>query len=129
MDFTKYGGGIMKIGSVVVHCCDFDGMVAFWQAALRYVPREPAKEDWVVLCDPDGNGPNMSFQAHNHGKWRRSWIHLDLYTDDQEGEVKRLLSLGAHNYAWKYPPRADYVVLEDPDGNLFCVIQSPKPSM
>jgi hypothetical protein len=29
----------MKIGSIVIHCHDFDRTVAFWQAALHYVPR------------------------------------------------------------------------------------------
>ena len=42
----------MKIGSIVMHCHDFDRTVAFWQAALHYVPREPAKDGWVVLHDP-----------------------------------------------------------------------------
>jgi hypothetical protein len=37
--------------------------------------------------------------------------------------VQRLLELGATRYPWRYPPDADYIVLEDPDGNLFCVIQ------
>lgn len=31
----------MKIGSIVIQCHDFDRTVAFWQSALRYVPREP----------------------------------------------------------------------------------------
>src|SRR6516165_915540 len=39
----------MKIGSIVIHCHDFDRTVAFWQAALHYVPRDPAKDGWVVL--------------------------------------------------------------------------------
>src|SRR5215475_1171483 len=43
----------MKIGSTVIHCHDFDRTVAFWQAALHYVPREPAKDGWVVLRDPE----------------------------------------------------------------------------
>src|SRR5438552_4024926 len=44
----------MRIGSIVIHCHDFDRTVAFWQAALQYVPREPAKGGWVVLRDPQG---------------------------------------------------------------------------
>jgi len=50
----------MKIGSIVIHCHDFDRTVAFWQAALHYVPREPAKDGWVVLRDPEDKGPNLS---------------------------------------------------------------------
>ena len=53
----------MKIGSIVIHCHDFDRTVAFWQAALHYVPREPAKDGWVVLRDPEDKGPNLSFQG------------------------------------------------------------------
>jgi len=113
----------MKIGSIVFHCHEFDGMVAFWKAALGYVPREPASDGWVVLRDPTGRGPNLSFQARDHRPRRRSWIHLDLYTNASAPEVERLVSLGARRYPWRYPAHADYVVLEDPDGNLFCVVQ------
>jgi len=55
---------------------------------------------------------------------KRSKIHLDLYADDQTGEVKRLVQLGARRYPWRYQQGDDYVVLEDPDGNLFCVVQN-----
>ena len=56
---------------------------------------------------------------------KRSRLHLDLYTTRQAEEVERLVGLGARRYAWRYPEGADYVVLEDPDGNLFCVVQVP----
>jgi catechol 2,3-dioxygenase-like lactoylglutathione lyase family enzyme len=115
----------MRIGSIVIHCHRFESTVAFWQAALGYVPRAPAEHGWVVLCDPGGRGPNLSFQARDEPAGRRSWLHLDLYTDDQRGEVARLLQLGATRYPWRYRPNADFVVLEDPDGNLFCVVQRP----
>ena len=49
--------------------------------------------------------------------------HLDLFTQDQNGEVERLLKLGATRVEWDYEPGADYVVLADPDGNTFCVVQ------
>ena len=42
----------MRIGSVVVDCNDFAGMLAFWREALGYVAREPAEDGWVVLRDP-----------------------------------------------------------------------------
>lgn len=119
---------MIRIGSIVIHCHAFERMVAFWQQALHYAPRSPASEDWIVLCDPQGRGPNISLQARDRRGWRRSWLHLDLYADDQQEEVRRLLSIGATQYPWRYPENADYVVLQDPDGNLFCVVQtSPGP--
>jgi catechol 2,3-dioxygenase-like lactoylglutathione lyase family enzyme len=113
----------MRIGSIVIHCHQFERTVTFWREALHYVPRAPARDGWVVLRDPAGCGPNLSFQARDTPPKARSWLHLDLYADNRDREVARLTSLGAQPYPWRYGPQADYVVLADPDGNLFCVVQ------
>src|SRR6516165_10394915 len=109
----------MKIGSIVIHCHNFDRTVAFWQAALHYVPREPAKDGGVVLRDPEDKGPNLSFQ----GRDRRPRSRSCLYTADQQAEVERLIALGARRYPWRYRAGDDFIVLEDPGGALFCVVQ------
>ena len=115
----------MKIGSIVVNCYEFDKMLAFWQQALHYLPREPAHGGWVVLRDPRGQGPNLSLNRVSEKRsGKRSRLHLDLYTDDREGEAERLVALGASRYPWRYRPNSDFVVLEDPDGNLFCVVRA-----
>jgi hypothetical protein len=54
---------------------------------------------------------------------KRSRLHLDLYTNNRESEVERLIKIGATRYPWQYKPGDDFTVLEDPDGNLFCVVQ------
>jgi catechol 2,3-dioxygenase-like lactoylglutathione lyase family enzyme len=113
----------MRIGSIVIHCYEFDRLVAFWQGALGYVPRGPATSDWVVLRDPAGKGPNLSFQARNRRAQHRSWLHLDLYTSQRDLEAERLVGMGAKRYPWRYKAHDDFIVLEDPDGNLFCVVQ------
>jgi hypothetical protein len=53
-------------------------------------------------------------------------VHLDLYTSDREGEVERLLALGATRFPREYAPADDFVVLADPDGNRFCVVAKPE---
>ena len=117
----------MKIGSVVIRCYEFEKMLAFWQEALHYVPREPAEGGWVVLHDPTGRGPNVSLEKvpEPFGRiGKTSRLHLDLYTNDQENEVERLIKLGATRYPRRVRPDDDFVVLEDPDGNRFCVVQT-----
>lgn len=96
-------------------------MIAFWQAALHYVPREPPEEDGVVLKDPAGVGPNVSLNRTTEGHLDDYRIHLDLYSSDPEAEVNRLLGLGATSHR---PAEGghDFVTLADPDGNLFDVI-------
>jgi len=103
-------------------------MLAFWQEALHYVPREPAKDGWVVLRDPEERNPNVSLNRDSKKRLGRNRLHIDLYTDNREGEVNRLLSIGATSHPQTYEPGDDFRVLEDPDGNLFCVVQNDEAS-
>jgi catechol 2,3-dioxygenase-like lactoylglutathione lyase family enzyme len=124
-----HSAGGVRVGSIVVRCLRFDAMLEFWQRALGYVPREPADDGWVVLTDPTGAGPNISLDRiseplPSHGRISR--VHLDLYTADQPGEVERLLALGATRYERDYDGDEDFVVLVDPDGNRFCVVQKSR---
>jgi Glyoxalase-like domain len=48
-------------------------------------------------------------------------MHLDLYTNDQVGEVERLVGLGATVVRDHDDPEDDYVVMTDPEDNQFCV--------
>ena len=116
---------MLKIGSFVLNCQDFDKTVAFWQEALHYVPRRPADDGWVVLKDPSGASPNVSVQQTGELKFGRNRMHLDLYTNDQQAEVNRLLELGGtiHRPAQE---GKDFAIVADPEGKLFCVVQLPK---
>ena len=115
--------GRVRIGSIVIDCNDFDAMFAFWLEALGYVPRDEPEPDWVVMKDPNGDGPNVSLQVVPEPRVGKNRLHFDLYTSDQAGEIERLLGLGATRFARDPGPDEDFVVLEDPEGNLFCVIQ------
>ena len=113
----------MKIGSIVIDCYEFQKMISFWSEALHYVKREINDVDFVIIRDPDGRGPNVSFQQVPEKSTIRNRFHFDLYTDNREREVERLLKIGATRHPQEYDPEDDFRVLEDPDGNLFCVVQ------
>jgi len=113
----------MRIGSIVIDCNEFERMLAFWQEALHYVPMRPAQGGWVVLRDPEGKGPNVSLNQISEKRSGRNRLHLDLYADNRDFEVNRLLKIGAKRHPQEYDPEDDFRVLEDPDGNLFCVVQ------
>lgn len=118
---------MLKIGSVVIDCGEWPAMYRFWGAALGYVPREEPENGWVVLRDPKGTSPNISLQAVAEPRASRGRLHLDLYTEDRDAEVERLLGLGATRHPRSAEPDEDFTVLADPDGNLFCVVQQPPP--
>jgi catechol 2,3-dioxygenase-like lactoylglutathione lyase family enzyme len=113
------------VGSVVIDCSDFATMLAFWREALRYVPRDPPEDGWAVLRDPEGSHVNVSLQLVPEKRTGKNRLHLDLYTDNQEEEVQRLLELGATRHPRASEPGEDFVCLEDPEGNIFDVIDKP----
>lgn len=112
---------MLEVGAIVWGVQDVLRAVEFWSAALDYKLKYPATEGWAILIPKEGTGIQISLNRVSSPKARRH--HIDLFTDDQAGEVDRLLSLGATRKEWNYEPDADYVVLQDPDGNSFCVVQ------
>ena len=117
---------MLRVGSIVFRVEDLARQVEFWCAALDYVPRDDEPDDDFVLLRPrNGSGPNVSLDKHHSKLSIPPRIHLDLYTVDQPGEVARLRSLGATDVHWdKMPADADFVIMADPEGNRFCVIDT-----
>jgi catechol 2,3-dioxygenase-like lactoylglutathione lyase family enzyme len=120
----------LYIGSIVVWVADVPRAAAFWANALGYVVRgrndavvDP-QTDFVVLTDPRRRWANLSLQRSDEPKRGRNRLHLDLYTPDQEAEVVRLEALGATRLPRQSDRKVDFVVLADPDGNEFCVVQT-----
>jgi len=109
------------VGSIVIDCSDLGKMMAFWQEALHYVPRDPPDAEGVVLKDPEGHGPNLSLYRTTEGPLADYRIHLDLYSSDPEQEADRLVRLGATRVG-SAGTGGDFITLADPDGNLFDVI-------
>ncbi len=114
---------MLRIGSIVLRVDDLQRQAAFWEEALGYERRPGDSHDFVLLRPKDGVGPNLSLDQVRSSLEIPPRLHLDLYTEDQPGEVRRLIGLGATEVHWdKRPPDADYVILADPEGNRFCVV-------
>lgn len=116
---------MLWVGSVVIRVHDLQKQAAFWSAALGYLPRDDDDPDFVLLRPPDGRGPNVSLDRWHADLQIPPRIHLDLYAADQAAEVARLKALGATEVHWdRRPADADFVILSDPEGNRFCVIDA-----
>jgi catechol 2,3-dioxygenase-like lactoylglutathione lyase family enzyme len=102
--------------AVVLKVGDARRAAGFWTAALGYEPEADAPD---FLVPQHGQGVRIHLDE-------RDRTHLDLWLDrttsDLETEVERLIALGAKRVHWTHPEDADFVVLADTEGNLFCVI-------
>jgi predicted enzyme related to lactoylglutathione lyase len=114
---------MLEIGAVVWGVRNLQRSVDFWSKALNYTLSREPDVDFAILIPKEGEGIQLSLNAAvTSDKPKRH--HIDLFTSDQEEEVERLLKLGATRVDWNYEHDADYVVLADPDGNTFCVVQA-----
>lgn len=125
---------MVRLGIPVIGVADVPRAVAFWTEALDLVVAEEwQSETWQTLHHADGSGRALGLMRSESPPEPRPRIHLDLFTDtveEQQAEVRRLIGLGAQAVDWDlYPPDPDFVVLADPDGNIFCVVDlSSAPS-
>ncbi|MFI6454550.1 VOC family protein [Streptosporangium amethystogenes] len=118
---------MVRIGQVVLGVTDMRRAVGFWTRALDYAPREgESGDDWTVIAPVGGDGVPLALDISGTPVRRHPRTHLDLFVPDAAGqasEVERLVSLGAERVDWDlYPDDPDFVVLADPEGNVFCVV-------
>lgn len=122
---------MLSIGTVVLNVRDVPRAAEFWSAALGYLPRDDQQDDgWTVLAPAGDGGPQLALQHSEQPPEEHPQAHLDLYAGDaadQAREVERLVGLGAQRVDWDgYPADPDFVVLADPGGNRFCVIDTSR---
>ncbi|KUL64161.1 MULTISPECIES: VOC family protein [unclassified Streptomyces] len=118
---------MLRLGIPVIGVTDVSRAVTFWTAALDLMATQEWESDtWRTLDHADGSGRALALMRSDSPAEARPRLHLDLFTDsaqEQQAEVRRLIGLGARAVEWDlYPPDPDFVVLADPDGNLFCVV-------
>lgn len=123
-------------------------LAAFWAVAMDYIqqPAPDGYETWedfgrsigfpeerfgdlAALIDPEGNGPRLLFQKVPEGKTAKNRVHLDINVRSSESgdwslvtaHVDRLLAAGATKLYEVHEVNGECVVLQDPEGNEFCV--------
>jgi predicted enzyme related to lactoylglutathione lyase len=120
---------MVSIGMVVLGATDMERAARFWARALGYELREGgAGSDWSSLTPAGGLGTGIGLQRTGTQAESHPRVHLDLYAADaaeQDAEVQRLVSIGAERVDWDlYPDDPDFIVLADPEGNRFCVVNT-----
>ena len=121
-----------RLRDIVLDCRHPASLARFWAAALdgyAVAPYDtdeldrlrsqgvfdPEDDPTVLVEGPDG-APSLWFQRVPEPKVAKNRVHLDLV--GREGELDRLLSLGA-SVVLRQP---EWVVLADPEGNEFCLM-------
>jgi predicted enzyme related to lactoylglutathione lyase len=127
-----------RIANITFTCRDPRRLADFWIAALGYVRQELHPEILEQLresgfdmtsrdaaVDPEGRQPRLFFIKGEKTPTTAIPIHLDIGFDDPDAAVDRLLALGAtvkERKTQTVGPWTDrFTVMQDPEGNSFCV--------
>jgi predicted enzyme related to lactoylglutathione lyase len=115
---------------VTLDCADLDRAARFWSAALGFTDRgSDADGQFRTLFAPRRHAGlhHISLQRVPESKSVKNRMHLDLFFPDLDAQVERLFLLGATIVRRDQVPDDQYrtVVMADPDGNEFCVIELP----
>jgi predicted enzyme related to lactoylglutathione lyase len=117
------------MGSRLVALC-FDAndplrLARFWADALRWDVDDETQHE-IGLVPTDGTRFRILFLPVPEPKAGANRLHLDLTTtsiDDQNESVARLVERGARHIDIGQGPDEGHVVLADPEGNEFCIIE------
>lgn len=118
---------MLNVQFFVLGTTDMGRAIDFWTRALGYVVSAGGAEArWTELVPASGHGAALALQYSETPVQEHPRSHIDLSAAgaaEQAAEADRLVSLGAERVDWDlYPADPDFVVLADPDGNRFCVV-------
>ena len=100
-------------------------LARFWADALLWKIDDEIQDE-IGLVPTDGTRFGLLFLPVPETKSGPNRLHLDLTTTsiaDQEETVARMVALGARHIDVGQGPEEGHVVLADPEGNEFCVIE------
>ena len=131
----------MRIDAIVFDCRDAAPLARFWSAALGWAvaPYDEAEldrlarkgvydpeDDPSIMLEPpeDSDLPVIFFTEVSEERLGKNRVHLDLTADeDHEAEIERLEALGAKLRNWVEEDGEIWAVMQDPEGNEFCVMR------
>jgi hypothetical protein len=79
--------------------------------------------DAVAASDPEGHGPRFFFQRVPEHKVAKNRMHLDVSIGNGalEDEIERVVATGATFVELGSHPGQRWAVMQDPEGNEFCL--------
>lgn len=114
--------------AVTVDCNEPRRVVDFWSALLDSAVIEPGadRSGWFRLQPHGSGGPFMNFQPVKEPKVAKARIHVDVLVDDLDAAVDRVVALGGAETGMRDElPRGRIAIMQDPEGNEFCLLAPP----
>lgn len=112
-----------RIAAIAIDAVNPRLVADFWRDVLGW--REVAADAEGITIAASRQGPTIDVLAVPDSKSVKNRLHLDLRADGSSTaeELRRLLALGAIHVDVGQSPQVSWVVLADPEGNEFCLLE------
>ena len=117
-----------RFSELVIDCLDPHRMAEFWCEVLDFVVLD--EDDGALeIGPPEGFGglqPTLILSPTTEPKTVKHRLHMDInpVDRDQHAELARLLALGARPADIGQTGDEQWHVLQDPEGNEFCLLRA-----
>ena len=110
----------LKAEMVTFDCSDPAKLAQWWAAQFGGSTQELIPGEFIAVVRPEG--PRLGFQKVPDPTPGKNRVHLDFSAADVDAEVSRLTAAGASEVGRnQFSENFRWVVLADPEGNVFCV--------
>jgi predicted enzyme related to lactoylglutathione lyase len=116
------GEALMALSAkhVTFDCADPRRLADFWAEVVG----GSVKDDWgefVTVVAEKAGVAHLAFGKVPERKEGKNRVHIDFRADDRHTEVERVVALGAAIVAERNVGDLEWTVLQDPEGNEFCI--------
>ncbi len=115
-----------RLDALCIDANDPVRLAHFWAEVLGWALADDPRGGDPALLPNDDTGFRIRFLPTQEPKVGQNQMHFDLTStslEDQRGTVARALDLGARHIDVGQRPEEGHVVLGDPEGNEFCVVE------
>ncbi|MFD2474390.1 VOC family protein [Amycolatopsis silviterrae] len=115
-----------RLSGVTIDCAEPAVLAGFWSALLdRPVSGEHDGPGWATVGSRLDAAPRLTFQRVPEPKRGKVRLHLDVEVDDVDEARARIEKLGGRwtGERHDYPGEGVVLVMADPEGHEFCVVQ------
>lgn len=101
---------------------DVESLAKFWCEATDYKVADSYYPILAVLDADKPNYPRLLILQVPETKTAKNRLHMEFRTDDLKAEANRIVELGATLIEEREFGDTKWIVMQDPEGNEFCLV-------
>lgn len=124
-----------RFSELIINCVDAERLAEFWSEVLDFVELDREADGSIEIGPADvgfgGLQPTLILSPSSDPRPANQPLHIDINAIDRDSdaELERLLALGARHVDVGQTGDEPWHCLQDPEGNIFCLLDRRLPPL